>query len=368
MTDSPAARPRTALLAAIAASALAAIGIAAWFGRSARSDSDKSPAAGPPSAAVAAGADSLRIGYSHLSISLPVFVAQEQGLFAKHGIAAQLERYEDGQLVGQALVEGKIDVGGYLATPISFNGIQRTGRQLYFVTTQLEDQKHPVSYLLRRKTPAGQQPVIKVIADLKDKKIGIFPTLTYKRGIETILKINGINPDEVTIQQVEAQLQPQLLASGAVDALYTVTPPGIAAIGTGAGEILASGELAPAIFGEPCPFAQFLIAKSWADAHADEARRLVKALDEAILFINAHPSEAKELYRIYLSEVHHQFIPLYPDPLYLTSAENRDEYYVRIAAKYLQLGVITKPFDVTGLIYHGDPVAAVPVPAAAPGK
>jgi ABC-type nitrate/sulfonate/bicarbonate transport system substrate-binding protein len=364
MSGTSASRPKTARVALIAV-ALAAIGIAVWLGLSSQTPASTSPSAAPAPTTTAPAPDSLRIGYSRLSISLPVFVAQEHGLFAKYGIAAQLERYENGQLVGQSLVEGKIDAGGYLTTPISFNGIQRTNRQLYFVTTQLEDHKHPVDYLLRRKTPSGQQPAIKTIADLKGKKIGIFPTLTYKRTIESILKINGINPDDVTIQQTEAQLQPQLLASGAVDALYTITSPGIAAIGTGAGEILASDELAPAIFGEPFPFAQFLIAKTWADAHADEAKRLVKALDEAILYINAHPSEAKELYRIYLSEVHHQFIPLYPDPLYLTSADNRDEYYVRIAAKYLELGVITKPFDVTGLIYHGDPVAA-PAPATGP--
>jgi ABC-type nitrate/sulfonate/bicarbonate transport system substrate-binding protein len=369
MSETSASRPKTALIALIVVASLAALGIAVWLGLTSRSSANVHQTDSPAPLATAPALNSLRIGYSRLSISLPIFVAQEHGLFTKNGINAQLERYEDGQLVGQALVEGKIDVGGYLATPISFNGIQRTNRQLYFVTTQLEDQKHPISYLLRRKTPIGQQPVIARIADLKGKKIGIFPTLTYKRGLESILKVNGVNPDDVTIQQTEAQLQPQLLANGAVDALYTIMSPAIAAIGTGSGEVLAAGELAPSIFGEPFPFAQFLIAKTWADANADEAKRLVKALDEAILWIDAHPVEAKELYRTYLSPVHHQFIPLYPDPLYLTSADNRDEYYVRIAAKYLELGVISKPFDVTGLIYHGDPVAAlVPAPGPVPGK
>src|SRR5476649_2908425 len=53
--------------------------------------------------------DSIRIGYSRLSISLPIFAAQELRLFQKNGVNPQLEMYENGQALGQALVEGKID-------------------------------------------------------------------------------------------------------------------------------------------------------------------------------------------------------------------------------------------------------------------
>lgn len=296
------------------------------------------------------------IGYSRLSISLPVFIAQDKGFFKKNGINAQLQRYDDGGILGQALVEGKVDLGGYSATPILFNGSLRTGRQFLYVTTQLEDESHRVSYLLRPKTAPGQQPEIKSIADLKGKRVGILPTAAYKLTLEALLRKNGVNPSSVTIQQVEPALQPQLLKSKGIDALYTVTPPGVAAIATGAGELIGTRSPAPELFGKPFPFSQFVISKDWAAKNPGLTKQIVKALDQAIVYINSNPTEAKQAYRNYLAEVHHKFIDQYPQPLYLTSYDNKDAILNRIAAKYLEAGIIPRKIDLKGAIYHGEPV------------
>jgi NitT/TauT family transport system substrate-binding protein len=300
--------------------------------------------------------EQVRIGYSRLAISLPVFAAQELGLFQVNGVDVQLEQYDNGQLVGQAVLEGKIDIGGYLATAIGFNGVLRTGHRMYFVTAQLEDQQHRVSYLLRRKTPEGRQPEIRSVADLKGKRVGIFPTLAYKAILEALLRKSGVDPGSVTIQQTDAPLQPQLLASGGVDALFTIDPAGTAAISSGAGELVGAEVESPQLFGEPFIFASELISKEWADAHPDLARRVVKSLDEGAQYVNAHPKEAKAFLKKYLAPVYWPQINLYPDPLYLTSADAKDEFYARVASKYLEIGVIPKPIDLTGAVYHGDPV------------
>lgn len=302
------------------------------------------------------GLSDVAIGYSRLSISLPVFIAQDKGYFKKNGINAKLHRYDDGGILGQALAEGKVDLGGYSATPILFNGSLRTGRQFLYVTTQLEDESHRVSYLLRPKTPAGQSPEIKTIADLKGKRVGIFPTAAYKLTLEALLKKNGVNPSSVTIQQVEPALQPQLLRSKGIDALYTVTPPGVATIATGAGELIGTRSPAPEVFGKPFPFAQFVISKNWAAKNPGLTKQIVKSLDQAIVYINANPSKAKQAYRNYLAEVHHKFIDQYPQPLYLTSYDNKDKILNRIASKYLEAGIIPRKINLKGAIYHGDPV------------
>ncbi|WP_338430897.1 ABC transporter substrate-binding protein [Synechococcus elongatus] len=297
------------------------------------------------------------IGYSRLSISLPVFIAQDKGFFKKNGIKAELQQYDDGGLLGQALAEGKIDVGGYSASPILFNGSLRTGRQFFYVTTQVEDDQHRVSYLLRPKTPPGQQPEIKTIADLKGKRVGILPTAAYKLTLEALLRQNQVDPKTVIIQQVEPSLQPQLLKSGGIDALYTVTPPGVAAIATGAGELIGNNSPAPELFGKPFPFSQFVISKEWANKNPDLTKRLVKSLDEAINYINANPTEAKESYRNYLAEVHHKFIDQYPQPKYLTSYDNKkDEILIKIADEYLKVGITPKKIDLSNSIYRGQPL------------
>jgi NitT/TauT family transport system substrate-binding protein len=321
---------------------------------------DESATAGRPGSEGGSSAlEPLRIGYSRLAISLPVFAAEELGFFKANGIDAQLEQYDNGQLVGQAVLEGKIDVGGYLATAISFNGVLRTGRKVYFVTAQLEDQAHRISYLLRRKTPEGRQPEIRSIADLKDKRVGIFPTLAYKATLEALLRKNGVDPGRVTIQQTDPPLQPQLLASGGVDALFTIDPAGTAAIASGAGELVSPQVESPQLFGEPFIFGSELISKDWADTHADLARRVVRSIDQGVAYVDAHPKEAKAFLRKYLAPVYQTQIDLYPEPLYLTSADSKDDLYARIASKYLEIGVIPKAIDLAGAVYHGEPVGAV---------
>jgi ABC-type nitrate/sulfonate/bicarbonate transport system substrate-binding protein len=67
----------------------------------------------------------VKIGYSKLRTTLPVFVAETQGLFKKHGIEAQLIPYDTAQPLMQALIPGSIDLGGYTALPITYSAMLR---------------------------------------------------------------------------------------------------------------------------------------------------------------------------------------------------------------------------------------------------
>jgi NitT/TauT family transport system substrate-binding protein len=300
------------------------------------------------------GLTSVRIGYTQLRISLPIFAAQELGIFKKYGIDAQLEAYPTGQPLGQALVEGKIDVGGYFGFPISWNGILRTGHQLYFAGTQLEDKDHRISYLLRRKLPDGQISDIHSIKDLKGKKVGILPTIVYKATLEALLKKNGVDPADVVIQQVDPPLEPQLLASGGIDALYTIDPAATAAIVSGAGELVNPDAIEVSqLFGKSVPFGSFYFSKEWADENKELTAKITGALDEAIIYINGHPKEANRFLEPYLPATLQSQIAHYPDALFVTSYDLKDKLLIDLAQKYLKIGIINQPIDLKSVIYHG---------------
>lgn len=305
--------------------------------------------------------DTVRIGYSRLRISLPIFVAQEKGLFKKHGIKAELEMYDTAQPMAQALVEGKIDVAGYTAMPITYSGMIRSGRKLYFTTTMLEDQNHRISYLLRKKpTGPDEKAQITSTADLRGKRIGILPTIAYKAWLEAILKDAGVNPADVTIQQVEPQLQPQLLANGGIDALFSNDPPATTAIAKGIAEFINPYVECPRVMGDPFPFASFNVSKEWGDANPELFRRLVAALDEAIIFINDNPKEANQLMKPYLSEVFRPHVDQYPDARYLNSWDSPQRLYVSLADEYQRMGIIPGPIDLSGLVYQGSRPQGIP--------
>jgi NitT/TauT family transport system substrate-binding protein len=295
----------------------------------------------------------LRIGYSRLRISLPIFVAQQEGIFQKHGINAQLESYDTAQLMIEALVEGRIDVAGYTAMPISYSAMIRSGTSFLFLTTLVEDQKHRISYLLRRRPEPGQKTPIQTIADLKGKRIGVLPTLAYKKWLESLLRANGVSLDEVVIQNVDPMLEAQMLASGGVDALFTNDPAATAAIAGGAGELIGSQVEIPLLFGEPFPFASFNVSKKWADANPQLLQRLSAALNEAVLFTNAQPDRAKDDLKPYLSEAFQSQVKLYPNSSYLTTQDSSPAIYEKLAKQYQSLGIIPQVPDLTGLIYQG---------------
>ena len=294
----------------------------------------------------------LTIGYSKLRISLPIFVAQEQGFFTKHGLKINLQPYETAQPLMQALISGQIDIAGYTAFPITYNGMLRSGKPLYFLTTLLEDQEHRLSYLLRPKTPKGQEPSIKTLADLSGKTIGILPTIAYKAWLEAILKKNNIDLRTVTIQQIAPLQQAQALKTGGVDALFTNDPAATSAIQAGAAELLLNEVEAPTYIQNPFPFGSFNIAKAWADENPEHVKKLRLALDEAVQFVNQNPEAAKHAMAPYIPEKFRTHIPHYPAARYLTSAQTTQTLLQSTADTYVKIGIIPQPPDLSGLVYN----------------
>ena len=292
------------------------------------------------------GLTEVNIGFSRLRISLPVFVAEEQGFFEAHGINATLEMYETAQPLMQALVQGQIDVAGYTALPITYNGMLRSEKKLYFSSVMVEDQQHRISYLLR---PTGST-AINSVADLKGKTVGILPTIAYKAWLEAMLKKEGVDLNSVRIQQIAPTLQAQTLKSKGVDALFTNDPAATSAIQTGTAELVSSAVEVPQYLGEPFPFGSFNLSKTWVDANPETANNIVLALDDAIKFINENPDKAKQAMTKYLPEIFQPHVELYPNALYLDSAETSEKVLNDAASQYLEIGIIQKPLSLDGLV------------------
>lgn len=301
-------------------------------------------------ASAGGGVSPVTIGYSRLRISLPLFVAQERGIFQRHGIRATLTAYDTAQPMMQALVEGRVSVAGYTALPITFGGMLRSRTPLLFVTANVEDQGHRISYLLRRRPDAGQTSPIRTIADLRGRRIGILPTSAYRAWLEAILDANGVRASEVTVQPIEPMLEASALQSGGVDALFTNDPAATAAIARGIAEPVTDFVEVPRYLGEPFLFGSFNVRKDWADAHPQAYQRLAAALDEAVAYVNTHQDEARRDLARYLPEAFRAHVSRYPDARYLPTSEVREDDFARAAAEYHRRGIIPQPIDLAGLV------------------
>lgn len=294
---------------------------------------------------------SLDIGYSRLRISLPVFVAQEEGIFGKHGINANLLMYDTAQPLMQSLIAGNIDVAGYTALPITYNGMIRSKKQLYFISAMIEDKDHRISYLLRAKNSNGESSEINTITDLKGKRIGILPTIAYKAWITEILRKNGFDPEkDVVVQQIAPVQQAQALKNGAVDALFTNDPIATSAIEIGVAELISDEIESPEYIQDPFVFGSFNVSKQWADNHRELYEKLILAMDEAIAFVNTHPEKSKQHMKKYLPDAFKGHVEKYPNALYWDTTKSDDVLFNEVSENYLQIGIIPEPLSLKGLV------------------
>ena len=299
-----------------------------------------------------AEAEKIVVGYSKLRISLPIFVAQEKGFFAARGLQVELMPYDTAQPLLHALIEGKIPAAGYTALPISYAGMMRSEKGLYFATCMVEDQQHRISFLLRKTPEAGEQPAVRTIQDLKGKTVGILPTVAYKGWLQAIVKANGLDPDrDIKIQQVEQTLQLQTLVSGGVDALFTNDPVATAAIASGKAELILPDTVeCPKFIGDPFAFGSFNVNKAWADANPEAFKKLIAALDDAIDYINAHPEEVKQMMVPYIAEQFRPHVAQYPNALYTTSVDTKLKTLQDAARMYVEHGILDSELKMDGLV------------------
>jgi len=263
------------------------------------------------------------IGISTLRISLPVFVAAEHRLFEKHGLTAELRRHDTAQPLADELAAERLDAGGYVAFPILFGAADPPPR-LRVLTAVVEDATHPLSYLLVKKGSG-----LRGVASLAGRKVGILPTVAYRRWLEAILRHDGVRPEDVTIVPIAPPLEAEALAGGGIDALFTGDPMATAALSAGLAEPLTASPDVPRVLGDPFLFGTFAVTEKLVRERPAAARALRDALDEAIGMIAADPAVGRAAMAPYVRETERRFIDRYAAARYLRSAEVRPEQLAR---------------------------------------
>ncbi len=279
---------------------------------------------------------SLVVGYSALRISLPVFVAQERGLYARHGVAVELRRFDTAQPLVDEVLDGRIDAGGFAALPIVMTAATRDASAVHLAAVMVEDEAHPVSYLLRR---AGEG-ALRGVGDLRGRRVGILPTIAYERWLGAVLEREGVDASEVTVVPIAPAQQLQALAEGGVDALFTNDPMATAALARGVAEPLGDVAPVPRALGGPLWFGAFLVGEDLFAERPDDARRLVAAIDEAVAILEADPAGAREDLRGYLREPERPFVDRYPAASYLPSGAVDDARIAREVRAMQRLGIL----------------------------
>ena len=157
-------------------------------------------------------AEPLKIGYS----DWPGWVAWEIGIkkdwFKEEGVEVKFEWYDYVESM-DAYVSGQIDAVGMTNGDALVTG--STGKPS--VGILINDYSNGNDMIVAK-------PGIESVKDLKGKKIGLEEGFVSHLLLLKALELNGMSPDDVTIVNTPTNETPQVLASGAVDAVAAWQP------------------------------------------------------------------------------------------------------------------------------------------------
>lgn len=226
-----------------------------------------------------AAADSLTLRYGQAfsavrSIySLPIFIADREGFFAREGLAfGTILIPGGGENMIEALEDGTVDLT-HVATPFL---IERAlaGSDAVAIAAEFDN---PIYTLVARPGIAG-------FADLKRHVVGMADdggTIAY--SMWKLLAQNGVRDGDVEVKLVPGTPQRlNCLRRGACDAVPLGQPEDFVALDEGYRRLGVSTDAVPRFL-----YTVTAAKRSWAERHEDEVVRYVRALAAAFRFIRA---------------------------------------------------------------------------------
>jgi NitT/TauT family transport system substrate-binding protein len=231
-------------------------------------------------------ADKLRISYSAVNATQAfLWVAQEKGIFAKHGLEGELLYINSGTMNIAALVGGSVQIagGGPVSIEARLRGVKLTilGNPLPWLASNLV-----------------VHPDIKAIPDLAGKFAGIsrFGSST-DQGFRYLFRKNGLNVDRdlKMLQMGGDSSRVAALKAGTIQ--YTF----LGAAATDNARALGFRVLATAQqMAIPFPWTSVVVDESWLNKNRELAYRYMKCATESIVTLKRQRSDSERIIGKYM--------------------------------------------------------------------
>lgn len=230
----------------------------------------------------------IRIGYLGVTSNLPLFVALEQKLFEKNGIQVELKKFESSNLLGQALVNGEIDMDAGTSSFVGLALAQSSADKMKIFLSIIASEKNYMSSLL-----VSPNAGIDSVQQLKDKTIGCFPGAAIKTFTTLYLQKNNAWGEKSRLVELPPPLQLQALESKSADAVMCVEPIGTIARVTGKAKVLRHGAIEKDIFPDWVG-GYYSFNSEYELKNAETATKVYDIFKESLQYIKGHMQDAKK--------------------------------------------------------------------------
>jgi NitT/TauT family transport system substrate-binding protein len=245
-----------------------------------------SSAAAPTTPAPAASVEPVTLNIATLPIldTLPMYVAQQEGLFAKNGVKVEFIPAASAAERDQIFAAGKAD--GMINDSVSTTFYNKDAPQIQIVRFAQTATPTQAQYQILSSPKSGIDSVV----GLKGTQIGVSQGTVIEYITERLLSAEGISgSDFKTIAVPKISDRMTLLSSGELKAATLPQPFSSLAVQQGANVVLDDTKHPE--YG----YSVYSFRKQLIDQHPEAVRGFLAAIDEAITQINADPSKWENL-------------------------------------------------------------------------
>jgi NitT/TauT family transport system substrate-binding protein len=277
----------------------------------------------------------INLGYGITSDYLPAFVAKDNGIFAQHGLDVTMVVVTSSSLAPPSLVGGSLQISQ--ATPPNLLLAYDGGLDLVSIAGVARlAARNPRTSLVTRTGFTIARP-----DDLRGKTIAV-PGINS--ALDLVLRkwlLDGHVPlDQVRIVETPFAQMGDMLRSGQLDAAYQFEPLLTRTLASG----VATKSLDLMSMANPDALGAFWMAtRDWATSHRAAVAAFRASLDDAVVFIKAHPDDAHKIEAAYL---HYSTNELPEIALDVTPQDF--EFWAQVCS---EVGVLHRPVDAAHLIF-----------------
>ena len=230
-----------------------------------------------------ADAQTLRLAVTRAPVSLPLYVAQQRGFFADEHLDVVISDCIGGTRCLRQVLDGRADLATTSEMPVVLQAYAHADVAILATMTHASDNLKLIARKASGVTRSEQ---------LEGRKVGVIAGTAAQYQLETHLLNVGVDPQHVALVPLQPEETVAALQSGRIDAVAVWEPYGYAALH------------GPDAVGVRLPFSGGYIEsydlvgrRAWLGAQGDALVRLLRAVERAEQFIQAHPAEAQAILR-----------------------------------------------------------------------
>ncbi len=229
----------------------------------------------------------LKIACTATSDCASAMVARDAGIFAKHGLDADVTLIGINTNIPPAIVSDSIQIGGPTA-PVFLQAVDGGLDLVVVAGASVMDATQAVTIA----AVARAGVALKSAPDFVGKKVGAPGIGAYLHVLfRKWLIENGVDPGKVNFVEVTFPTMNDALKSGAVDAVLTAEPFVTRIKAAGNGDVVARFA---ADLKRPDPIISYAASRSFAEAHPDVIKAFRAAIDEGAAIVNADRETASQ--------------------------------------------------------------------------